>query len=140
MQALRVGSETVFILSIDKIPQQRMADMCHMNSYLMGPSGLKPALNICIIFKSFKYLYMSYGSFSVRDSGRHLFPVFGIPAYKSLDRPLILFNNTMYYSSVSSCDGMIFQLLCNASVRIVIFACNNGARGIFIYSVDDTGA
>ena len=49
--------------SIDRITYDRMTNISHMHSYLMGPSGLQDKLYIRYLAKPVKHLEMSDGRF-----------------------------------------------------------------------------
>ena len=65
------GSFSDFGAAVTGVIEQRMPDMTHMDPYLVGPSGLKPALDHCDITESLQDLV-------VRDGVLRPFVVLGI--------------------------------------------------------------
>ena len=63
----------------------------------------------------------------------HFLPVIFRSGYRSIHRPLIIFNIAGSYSNILSGNTVFGQLFCNMLMGIVIFTCNYYTCGIHIY-------
>ena len=109
---------------ISFISQQRMMDICHMDSDLMCPAGLQTAFHVGVIPVSLKHMDMCHRGLSVRRHG-HFFAVFRVSAHRSVNGQIIFPDCSVNNRPVSSRDTVFFQLLRDGLMRVIILADNN---------------
>ena len=84
----RRGAAQYLVTAISGIIEKRMADVAHVDAYLMGASGLKHTFYQRYMAKCLQHLVMGHGMLAQLRVGGvdgHLEPVFQRPAYVPLD-------------------------------------------------------
>ena len=71
---------------------------------------------------------------------RHFLPVCGMPPHRPVNDTFFLRKDAFTDGMIPSRDGMVFQLLCDTGVGQVVFACNDGTRGVLVNSVHNARA
>lgn len=93
-----------------------------MHTDLMCPSGLKPALNICISAEAFKYSIMCDCMTAVFAVDAHFLSVRIHASDRRIHRSLVLFDIVVDNSVIGSCNAVHSKLLCHCPMGLVILA------------------
>ena len=109
MQSLSQQSfERTFFWSIDFVSDQRMSNACHVDTDLMGSSGLKFTLDIGIISEALQNFVVCNGFPSVFTVRAHLLTVCRMTADRCVDCAGIFFDIAMYDRNIDTADRMHF--------------------------------
>ena len=140
MQALSLRHKRGFSASrIYLISQQRMMNMCHMDTDLMCSSCFKTTLHIGILPESLENLAVGHSLLPVA-SHSHTLPILGIPSQGSIYSEFIFRNVVVQNGKIAPHDTVLLKLGCDAVMGCVVLADYHASGGVSVNPVDDAGA
>ena len=128
------------VRAIFGIPHYRMADIGHVDAYLMGAACFQPALRQGIFPKAFQHPEMGNSRLAIFPDNGHLFTVRGIPADIPTDDAGFFLDVAPDHRLIDAESSLFLNLLCQAEVCLVILGCHHDAGGILVQPVDDARA
>ena len=140
MQALAVLTQLRLFMSVDRIAQNRVADMGHMNTNLVGASRLQLAAHVGITPVAPDHLPVGHRIAGIAGSDGHLLPVGRMAADGGIHSSGVLPEAAADNGLVGSGHGVILQLGGQHRVGKVVFRHRQKAGGILVDAVDDAGA
>jgi len=110
VEALAVQPFLRRLSAVDRVTKARMADICHVNSYLVGSARFESALNMAVIPITCQHAIVGYGLSGVPLGYRHTLAVGMMTAYGSINRTLIISEMTPDHRLINTAEGMVLQL------------------------------
>ena len=125
--------------AVFQIPHDRVVDVLHMNTDLMGPSCIQPAFHIGAVLEALQYMEMGAGFTRRLICHFHFLPVSGITSDRCVDQSVIMHDVAHDDSQVVPSACLAFKLCGDRCMSKVILAGNDASGRIFIDPVDDAG-
>ena len=110
VEALAGLAQFRLFVAIDRITQDRVTDVGHMDPTLMGPSCLQAAADMGVAPKPLHHLPMGDGGLGIPLGDAHFFPVRGMPANGGIHGAAVLPEGAADDGLVSPRHGVVLQL------------------------------
>ena len=117
-----------------------MADVRHVDTDLMGPSGFQFAADVGIAPVSGHHLPVGHGVLGVALCNAHLLPVTGVPSDGGIHSAAVLPEGAADDGFICSGHGVVLQLACQEGMGIVVLCHRQQTGGVLVNAVDDAGA
>ena len=124
---------------INFVSQNGVSHIREMHANLMRTSGLQFCANEAEAGVALQSCIMRYCS-SAALNDCHFFSVVLVPRYGEVYSPRRLFEGAVYYCEILSAGCFFCYLLSQREMSGVVFCDYDKSGGIFVQSVDDTGA
>ena len=124
--------------SINSISRNRVADICHMYSYLMSASGFKFALNMSETGITFYNGIMSLGGSSAFYNS-HFLSVFGASSDGSINVAFVIHIYSVNNGLINSVKAVFLDLFSKMNVSKIVLGNKKKSAGVFIDPVYNSG-
>ena len=126
--------------SVALITEERMADMPHMGTYLMGAAGLKDTLNQSDIAEALYHAVVGYGMLAYARVGRehrHTEPVLRIAADVALNAPFIFGEVAPHHGVVAAVCSLVEELCAELCLCVRRLGNDQKAACVLVYTVNE---
>jgi len=125
--------------AVDRVAQDGVADVGHVDADLVGAAGLQAAAQVGDTGVTGDDLPVGDGTAAGGDHG-HLFPVGAAAADGGVHSAAVLLHIAGHQALVGAGEGVVLQLRAEGQVGGVVFGGDDEAAGIAVDAVDDAGA
>jgi len=140
VQALSLKPFFLSLFAIDKVAEQRVSDIGHVYSYLVGASRFELASYVRIAVISREDLIMRDGVSGIALRNRHAFSVGQVTANRRINHARVVPDPAEYDRLIGSGKAVVGKLGGKETMRVVVFRGDDKPRGVHVDTVDDAGA
>ena len=137
VEALTLEAGNGLFGPVHRVPQDRMADVGHVDPDLMGAAGLQPALHIGKAGEPLQYLPMGYGGPAVCHH-RHFLAVCGMSADGRVHSAGVLPEVSHHNALIDPGQRVVLELGRELLMGEIVFRRDDEARGVPVDPVDDS--
>lgn len=138
VEALALKAGDRLFCAVNRVPQDGVADVGHVDTNLMSTAGLQAALHIGEAPEPFQYGPVGNGGAAARHH-RHLLPVHRVAADGSVHGTAVLPEVSNDDAAVDPGQGVVLELGGQLLVSEVVFRRDDEAGGVPVDAVDDAG-
>ena len=140
MEALAVLAQLRLFVAVDRVPQNGVADVGHVDPNLVGPARFQVAADVGIAPVALDHLPVGYGGLGIALGDAHLLPIRRVPPNGGIHGAAVLFQIAADNGLVGPRHGVVFQLRGQDRVGQVIFGNGQKSGGVLINPVDNAWA
>ena len=137
MEALALEAGDRLFGAVHRVPQDGMADMGHVDSDLVGASGLQAAAHMGVARIPGDDFPVGDGAASPGDN-RHLFPVAGTAADGGVHRALVFPEIAYHHALIGPGQSVVLELSGKLLVGKVVFSGDDETGGVPVDAVNNT--
>ena len=140
MKALRVHPKLRLPVSVDRVPEDRMAPPCQMHADLVCAARFESAFQQRIARKALQHAPVRHGLAAVLFRDAHLFPVRRVAPDGRVDRAAVLTDIAADDAGIRPRQRVILELRSQRPVRMIVFCRDQQAGRVLVNAVDDARA
>ncbi len=140
VQALPRKPRNGLFCAVHRIPVDGMADIGHVDPYLVGPPGLQTAADVGVPREALQHLPVGDGPLPAPVRDGHLFPVCAVPPDGSVHGARLFPEAPRYDALVGPGQGMILELGGKGLMGGIVLGGDDEAAGVPVDAVDDPRA
>ena len=139
VEALGVLPQLRLGTAVDRIADDGVIAVGHVDPDLVGPAGLQPALQQGIAREPLQHPPVGHGMAAIFLGDGHFLPVGGMAANGRVDDAAVLPDAAHHQADVGPGQGVVLELGRQRLVGEVILRYDQQARGVLVDAVDDAG-
>ena len=126
------------VASVSLVGKERMAQMSHVGTYLMGSPCLQSAFHQCNGSKAFQYVVVSDGwlaNLAVNGVDGHLQTVLRVTSYVAFYDAVVFLERSPHQCIVLAFGGVVEELLAKVRLGLCCLGYYQQAAGILVYAM-----
>ena len=139
VEALAVLAQLRLLPAVDRISQDGVADVGHVDPDLVGTARFQAAPDMGIAPVALDDLPMGHRIPGIPGGDAHLFPVRGVPPDGRVHGARVLPEGAHHNGLIGPGHGMVLELACQPHMGPVILRHRQQSGGILVDAVDDAG-